>query len=175
MINVITHSRDDISSAIFDATHDAMTKAYNKRHYEDKIANFRNCSSLLVIYFDVNNLKLINDTLGHERGDYVIIRAAEYISEVSFDDSMCFRMGGDEFLLVTANRSYRDMISLINRLDADCPVILSAETDSVKCSVAYGYAYAKGNYEYEQLLAEAEENMYRKKFEIKQQLNMPER
>ncbi len=175
MINVINHSRKDISSAIFDATHDGMTKTFNKRHYENKVAGFRNCSSICVIYFDVNNLKLINDTLGHERGDYVIKRAAEYIFEVSFDDSMCFRMGGDEFLLVITNRSYRDILSLINRLDSDCPVILSADTDSIKCSVAYGYAYAKGNYSYDSILAEAEENMYRKKYEIKQQLNMPER
>ena len=84
-------------------------------------------------------------------------------------------MGGDEFLLVVTNHSYREIYALINRLDADCPVILSAETDSIKCSVAYGYAYAKASYSYDQLLAEAEENMYRKKYEIKQQLNMPER
>lgn len=175
LIDVIVHSRDDISTAIFDATHDGMTKTFNKRHYENKMPGFRNCSSILVIYFDVNNLKLINDTLGHERGDYVIKRAAEYISEISFSDSMCFRMGGDEFLLVAPNHSFKDMTSLVDRLEADCPVILSAETDSVKCSVAYGYAFAKGHYVYEDLLSEAEENMYRKKYEIKQQLNMPER
>ncbi|MDD6825762.1 MAG: diguanylate cyclase [Oscillospiraceae bacterium] len=175
MINVINSSRKNFSSAVFDATHDGMTKTYNKRHYENKVESFRSCSSICVIYFDVNNLKLINDTLGHERGDYVIKRAAEYIKEVSFEDSMCFRMGGDEFLLVVTNHSYREIYALINRLDADCPVILSAETDSIKCSVAYGYAYAKASYSYDQLLAEAEENMYRKKYEIKQQLNMPER
>ena len=84
-------------------------------------------------------------------------------------------MGGDEFLLVVTNHSYRDIYSLINRLDSDCPVILSAETDSIKCSMAYGYAYEKSNYSYEKLLGEAEENMYRKKYEIKQQLNMPDR
>jgi len=136
-------------------------------------------TSLLVIYFDVNNLKLMNDTLGHERGDYVIEQAAEYIKSLSGDENStefdCFRMGGDEFLLVVRNRSYREMIALVNRLDEDCPVIVSAETDSVKCSVAYGYAYAKENYVYDQLLAEAEDNMYRKKYEIKQQLNMPDR
>jgi len=175
MINVINNSRKDFSSAVFDATHDGMTKTFNKRHYENKIDSFRSCSSICVIYFDVNNLKLINDTLGHERGDYVIKRAAEYIKEVSFKDSMCFRMGGDEFLLVVTNHSYRDIYQLINRLDSDCPLILSAETDSVKCSIAYGYAYDKTNYSYEDLLAEAEENMYRKKYEIKQQLNMPDR
>ena len=41
--------------------------------------------------------------------------------------------------------------------------------------MAYGYAYEKSNYSYEKLLGEAEENMYRKKYEIKQQLNMPDR
>ena len=175
MINVINHSRANFSTAVFDATHDGMTKTYNKRHYENKVDSFRSCSSICVIYFDVNNLKLMNDTLGHERGDYVIKKAAEYIKEVSFDDSMCFRMGGDEFLLVVTNHSYRDIYSLINRLDSDCPVILSAETDSIKCSMAYGYAYEKSNYSYEKLLGEAEENMYRKKYEIKQQLNMPDK
>ena len=79
MINVINHSRANFSTAVFDATHDGMTKTYNKRHYENKVDSFRSCSSICVIYFDVNNLKLMNDTLGHERGDYVIKKAAEYI------------------------------------------------------------------------------------------------
>ena len=165
--------------AIFEATHDVMTGVFNKRHYENKVENYSHCSSLLVIYFDVNNLKLMNDTLGHERGDYVIEKAAEYIKSLSSEENEnefdCFRMGGDEFLLVVRNRSYREMIALVNRLDEDCPVIVSADTDSIKCSVAYGYAYAKESYVYEQLLAEAEDNMYRKKYEIKQQLNMPDR
>lgn len=175
MLNVIINSRESVTNAVFDATHDGMTKVYNKKHYEDKVDTFRGCSSICVIYFDVNNLKLINDTLGHERGDYVIMKAAEYIKEITLSDSMCFRMGGDEFLLVIPDHSYRDYYSIINKLDSECPVILSAETDSIKCSLAYGYAYDKTNYSYEKLLSEAEENMYRKKYEIKQQLNMPER
>ena len=179
MIESVGVSKDDVDKAIFEATHDVMTGVFNKRHYENKVENYSHCSSLLVIYFDVNNLKLMNDTLGHERGDYVIEKAAEYIKSLSSEENEnefdCFRMGGDEFLLVVRNRSYREMIALVNRLDEDCPVIVSAETDSVKCSVAYGYAYAKENYVYDQLLAEAEDNMYRKKYEIKQQLNMPDR
>jgi diguanylate cyclase (GGDEF)-like protein len=179
MVESVGVAKDDVDKAIYEATHDVMTGVFNKRHYENKIENYSHCSSLLVIYFDVNNLKLMNDTLGHERGDYVIEQAAEYIKSLSGDENStefdCFRMGGDEFLLVVRNRSYREMIALVNRLDEDCPVIVSAETDSVKCSVAYGYAYAKENYVYDQLLAEAEDNMYRKKYEIKQQLNMPDR
>ena len=179
MVESVGVSKDDVDKAIYEATHDVMTGVFNKRHYENKIENYSHCSSLLVIYFDVNNLKLMNDTLGHERGDYVIEQAAEYIKSLSDNDNDsefdCFRMGGDEFLLVIRNRSYREMIALVNRLDEDCPVIVSAETDSVKCSVAYGYAYAKESYVYEQLLAETEDNMYRKKYEIKQQLNMPDR
>ncbi len=177
MITVFNNSKTDIKNAIHDATHDGMTDAYNKRHYENRVTSFRNCSSLLVIYFDVNNLKLINDTLGHERGDYVIKRAAEYISSIAeiLPESMNFRMGGDEFLLVATNCTYRQMTAAVNRLDDECPMILSADSDSIKCSVAYGYAYEKGSYVYEDLLSEAEESMYRKKYEIKQQLNMPDR
>ena len=179
MIESVGVSKDDVDKAIYEATHDVMTGVFNKRHYENKVENYGHCSSLLVIYFDVNNLKLMNDTLGHERGDYVIEKAAEYIKSLSSEENEnefdCFRMGGDEFLLVVRNRSYREMTALVNRLDEDCPVIVSADTDSVKCSVAYGYAYAKESYVYDNLLAEAEDNMYRKKYEIKQQLNMPDR
>ncbi len=175
MISDINDSTENLSNAIYEATHDGMTQMFNKRHYNNVLSKFQKLSSICVIYFDVNNLKLMNDKLGHERGDYVIKKAAEYINELIGNSGMGFRMGGDEFLVVMSNCTFKEMDSIIEKIVNDSPIILSAESDSVKCALSYGYAYAKGDYSYEALLAEAEENMYKTKTELKIQLNMPDR
>ncbi len=168
----------NLNDAVYAATHDAMTEVYNKRFYEERIPDFcpANCPAICVIYFDVNNLKLINDTEGHERGDFVIKAAAKYIMSVIRDSKgLCFRMGGDEFLAVLTKGTYSDFFEVINKIESDSPYILSEAQDTVMCTLAYGYAYAKASYSFEELLSEAEENMYQKKFEIKKKLNLPSR
>ncbi len=176
MVADINSSTENLARAIYDATHDAMTQVFNKRHYNNMISVFKESSSLCVIYFDVNNLKLMNDTLGHEHGDYVIKKAAEYIQQFTGDSAFCFRMGGDEFLLVIMDyQSFNEINQMIEKLDTDSPYILSPEEDCVKCALSYGYDYAKGNFAFEKLLANAEDRMYAKKTELKKLLNMPDR
>lgn len=168
----------NLNDAVYAATHDAMTGVYNKRFYEERISDFcpANCPAICVIYFDVNNLKLINDTEGHERGDFVIKAAAGYISSVIKNSKgLCFRMGGDEFLAVITKGNYSDFLEIIDKIENDSPYTLSEAQDTVLCTLAYGYAYAKTTYSFEELLSEAEENMYQKKFEIKKKLNLPSR
>ena len=167
--------RKNLSQALYDANHDGMTRMLNKRFYHSMEEKFRGCSSICLIYFDVNNLKLMNDTLGHENGDYVIMAAADYIRPFVGADDYCFRMGGDEFLMVMTECTFRSIDKFIESLEKESPIILSKPTDSVKCALSYGYAYAKGEYNYDELLTEAEENMYAKKAELKKQLQMPER
>ena len=171
----INNSNENLSNAIYDATHDVLTKVYNKRYYSEMTPGFQNYSSICVLFFDVNNLKLMNDTEGHERGDYVIQQAAEYIRQFTSDTNMCFRTGGDEFVLIMPECSFREIDRLIDILDNDAPYILSAEEDTIKCALSYGYSYGKAPYIYQEIYNEAEENMYRKKKELKKLLNMPDR
>ncbi|MBQ1463689.1 MAG: diguanylate cyclase [Ruminococcus sp.] len=171
----INSGAENLSRAIFDANHDGMTGTLNKRCYHNMIENFRSCSSICVIYFDVNNLKLMNDTLGHESGDYVIKRAAEYIKELMSPKDYCFRMGGDEFLMVMTECTYREMDSVISRIESESPIILNRDSDPLKCALSYGCSYGKGSFDYDSLLTEAEEGMYEKKAELKMLLQMPER
>ncbi|MBR4626965.1 MAG: sensor domain-containing diguanylate cyclase [Ruminococcus sp.] len=164
-----------LSQALYDANHDGMTQHLNKRCYHSMEETFRSSEQLCVVYFDVNNLKLMNDTNGHESGDFVIKRAADYIRGFLGQGDYCFRMGGDEFLIVMTERSFRDLDSMMEKLSKDSPYILSRESDSIKCSLSYGCAFAKGEFSYDELLAEAEENMYRNKTELKKLLQMPDR
>ena len=166
---------EHLSQALYDANHDGMTQHLNKRCYHSMVEKFKSCKTIAAVYFDVNNLKLMNDTLGHEHGDYVIKQAAEYIRGLLGENDYCFRMGGDEFLIIMTECSYRYVDRVIDKLDKDSPYILSKEEDSVKCAISYGCAYASGEFVYEELLAEAEDNMYIKKTELKKLLKMPER
>ncbi len=166
---------ENLSKAVYAANHDSMTQVLNKGSYTAMEGKFRSCGSVCVIYFDVNNLKLMNDTLGHEKGDQVIRSAAEYIRGLMTPADYCFRMGGDEFLMVMTECSYRAIDALAERLEADSPYILNPEEDKIHCALSYGYAYAKGEYSYDALLTEAEENMYAKKNELKALMQMPDR
>jgi diguanylate cyclase (GGDEF)-like protein len=56
--------------------------------------------------FDVNNLKVINDSQGHEAGDAYLVRACRLICDV-FKHSPVYRMGGDEFVAVLTGEDYK--------------------------------------------------------------------
>ena len=66
--------------------------------------------------FDVNSLKLINDSLGHEAGDEYLIRSCHLICSV-FKHSPVYRMGGDEFVAVLSDEDYENRDSLMNKIN----------------------------------------------------------
>jgi diguanylate cyclase (GGDEF)-like protein len=79
---------------------DAMTGLYNRRAYSDHLDGLRDRSSLkdlVIIAFDVNGLKQVNDTLGHAAGDELITGAAKTILDTFMPYGKCYRTGGDEF------------------------------------------------------------------------------
>ena len=67
-----------------------------------------------IIIMDVNNLKLVNDTYGHEKGDIYLIRCCSLICKV-FRHSPVFRIGGDEFAVVLRGLDYRNRVALIEQ------------------------------------------------------------
>lgn len=98
---------------------DAMTGLGNKAAYEicrDKInEEIRGgCSAFSVVVMDVNNLKKINDTLGHEQGDVLLKRVTVCIKRV-FGKYPLFRVGGDEFCAVIKDK---DPMRFIDELQA---------------------------------------------------------
>ena len=90
-------------------------------------------------------------------------------------DFLHVQAGGDEFLLIMTGCTLGTIAELVEQLDANAPYILNRESDEVHCALSYGYAYAKGSYVYEELLSQAEQNMYTKKNELKELMQMPER
>ena len=83
------------------AERDGMTGLYNKMKYIRLLATEDNSNrKVAVIYWDVNGLKALNDTRGHECGDALIRVVAESVLLVTREPAMSFRIGGDEFVMI---------------------------------------------------------------------------
>ena len=80
---------------IYDSEHDHLTGLYNKGKYLSMIEDtYLNQDSIAIFNFDVNNLKVMNDTYGHEAGDKLLIKAANSIRKVTSNRVHGYRMGG---------------------------------------------------------------------------------
>ena len=148
---------------IYDKEHDSLTGLYNKGKYLEMIENvYPNLSSIAYFNFDVNNLKKINDTMGHEAGDRLIIKAADSIRKVTNNDVHGFRMGGDEFLLVACNVGEADADKIKLRWEEELARLNTLE-DDIECVIAAGIVWAEKPYDLTEISKKADELMYEDK------------
>lgn len=82
---------------------DALTGAYNRRYYEDRIRKVKSHAGVAMI--DLDDFKLYNDTLGHKVGDLVLRTVAEVIRSCIRKTDILIRYGGDEFILTWLSRT----------------------------------------------------------------------
>ena len=90
------------------ANTDFMTELKNRNSYETDRQNLdakKKWNGLTVAVIDVNNLKLVNDRLGHAVGDDCIVNAARVLQSVESQKVTAYRYGGDEFILLLENYS----------------------------------------------------------------------
>lgn len=76
---------------------DSLTHLYNRNCYEMDELELEKKTGILIVTFDLNDLKKCNDTLGHSEGDNYIKAAANMIETVFSEYGKCYRIGGDEF------------------------------------------------------------------------------
>lgn len=100
--------------------HDVMTGLRNKRGYEIEVLRVEEEHNINgvpygVVMIDMNSLKHINDTYGHERGNEAIISLSKLISEV-YKHSPVFRVGGDEFVVILEKSQLEKRDKLLEQL-----------------------------------------------------------
>ncbi len=153
--------------------HDVLTGLYNRYYFSEEIKRFsseRN-QPLSIIMSDINGLKIVNDTMGHEEGDKIIVRFAEVLKSKIRSNDVAARIGGDEFAVIMPNTDEAGAEKFIRRLlDAvDC----DNRQNEVYLSVSFGYATQKGQYKtLDDLLKKADLNMYSDKFSFNRKLHL---
>jgi len=119
-----------------------------------------------ILFFDVNGLKFYNDTMGHKAGDILLQKAAESIQLACVRNSRAFRIGGDEFVVIITDCMENEIDSFISRWQK-CLVEVNSREDGIICAAAVGSAYGTGTYSINDILKQADENMYVNKREMK--------
>jgi diguanylate cyclase (GGDEF)-like protein/PAS domain S-box-containing protein len=104
----VTELKRAQEQAAFLAYHDALTGAPNRAMFEDTLqlalARARRMGmSVVVLYLDLDNFKLVNDSLGHAAGDEVLRQMMERLRQAVRDTDFIGRQGGDEFLILLAD------------------------------------------------------------------------
>lgn len=102
----ITELKEKEKQISFMAYRDALTLLPNRAALEARLAKAiskakREGSVLAVLFIDLDNFKNINDTLGHDKGDEVLIQVAERINQTIRNEDTLSRLGGDEFILLS--------------------------------------------------------------------------
>ena len=115
-ITDLTSTREYADQMNRAANTDALTKACNKRAYDLKVKQLNEDRQPYgIVLIDINGLKAINDTYGHEKGDVGIKTVCRIICRV-FDCSEVYRIGGDEFIVILENDDYANRETLVREL-----------------------------------------------------------
>ena len=92
------------------AYHDSLTGLYNRANFEEYLSHAlsvakRNESMMAILFIDLDRFKVINDTLGHDIGDEVLMITAKRLKSTLRESDFISRWGGDEFVAILENLS----------------------------------------------------------------------
>ena len=162
------HRVDDLNKRVYV---DSLTSVRNKGAFDDYMKKLQDRIKSVgpfefaIAIFDCNDLKLINDKYGHEKGDMYLQASARHICRV-FKHSPVFRLGGDEFAVVLQNDDYRNREKLTAQFEKETEESCAREENKwEQVSVSMGLAdYDKESDDsVDDTVRRADKNMYENK------------
>ena len=180
--NLTSHLKSYISDLNDLAYADALTSLHNKGAFDICVSNMQTrlnseggYPEFAVCIFDCNDLKLVNDRNGHDKGDIYLKETAAIICDV-FGHSPVFRIGGDEFAAVLLDRDFMNREELLRQFDEECAGCRSANNESwKKIDVARGMAVfdPEEDSSVSDVVRRADRLMYENKWHIKNNRKEP--
>jgi len=142
-----------------ESTHDTLTGLYNRAFFDEELERLAHgrMFPISIVMADVNGLKTVNDTLGHEAGDELIRLAARTILRVFRSEDIVARIGGDEFAVLMPGTDEPIAKEAVARITS------SQEIVNGLASIAFGIATAYNKDQITEALKLSDEKMYRNK------------
>ncbi|MBC2721872.1 bifunctional diguanylate cyclase/phosphodiesterase [Desulfosporosinus sp.] len=163
----VSYKRNHMKELAHQAQHDALTGLPNRllfnEHLRQAIAQAkRKKGKLAVMFLDLDRFKLINDTMGHNLGDQLLIHVAERIRQTLREGDTVARQGGDEFLVLLPE--IRDELEAASVSERICgifaqPIILEGNEIYISASIGISLYPTDGN-DLEALVKQADTAMY---------------
>jgi len=149
---------------ILDASqHDFLTGLPNRRYFDEKIHELDQPEyyPLIISMIDIDGLKLINDAYDHFKGDETIVKVSQMLLEKFGDEAFVSRIGGDEFIIVSANA---DIIKFKQMRNEILEEISNVKIYNIPISLSIGIAVKTNEQEnITDIIVKAENDMYAKK------------
>lgn len=143
--------------------HDTVTGLYNRTFFEEEIHRLSSDRQIPIslIMIDVNGLKVVNDALGHQKGDELLQEVATILLQSCRAEDIIARWGGDEFVVLLPQTTGTAAQEICERIRKACS---ASNQGIIQPSVALGYATkTQSEQTIQQVLKQAEDAMYRNK------------
>ena len=124
-----------IQSSAFD-----VAGVHNKKALEKQLQQIQDEDDTLdtgIMMFDLNNLKIINDTYGHEEGDVFIQTFASFLTRILTENSYLARFGGDEFLIIQRNTTW----SQLEQMNIQLQTLIDEHNQTADHPLSYAVGY----------------------------------
>src|SRR2546423_1918407 len=141
----------------FLADHDPLTNLLNRRsfvqHLDTEVARSRRYTRpLALVVFDMDELKTVNDTMGHAAGDAALKRVADALRATIRSGDNAFRIGGDEFAVILPEANEGEALAAAERIAAE-----------LRLAASFGGAVSHKEWDASTLMREADDGMYKMK------------
>jgi diguanylate cyclase (GGDEF)-like protein len=150
--------------------HDTLTGLYTRKYALERLPSLLSEAKqinnrLVLMFIDIDNFKLINDTYGHAIGDRVLSDVANSLSRCVRKNDVVARIGGDEFLVLLPNiGNLEDSHQIAQSIISSVKILLPTSVDYSKLTVSIGMSvYPDDGSDISLLLGQADKAMYRVK------------
>jgi diguanylate cyclase (GGDEF)-like protein/PAS domain S-box-containing protein len=162
------HAEDRLK---YDAFHDALTALPNRALFMDRLEHAlemtkrRSDYMFAVLFLDLDRFKVVNDSLGHQSGDQLLIALVQRLETCIRGADTLARFGGDEFAIILEDvRSINDAKYVADRLQKQLALPFNIQKQEIFSSVSIGIAFSNNTYvSAQELLRDADIAMYRAK------------
>lgn len=167
----ITVRKDSEDRMLYNALHDKLTGLANRTLFMDRLEHAAARTKryedykFAVAFLDLDRFKIINDSLGHLAGDYLLTTVAQRLRDCIRVSDTCARLAGDEFaVLLEYTERELEVIKTVERLQERLRVPIQINGREVLINASIGIVFSTAHYEQpEDLLRDADTAMYRAK------------
>jgi diguanylate cyclase (GGDEF)-like protein/PAS domain S-box-containing protein len=167
----ITHRRRAEAQLYHAAYHDTLTELPNRSHFNEQlrraiaVVQHHPTRIFAVLFLDCDRFKVVNDSLGHKKGDELLVNVARRLQANLRPTDLIARLGGDEFaILVEDVRRETEVIELAERLQSSLRAPVRLGNTEVTTSVSIGITLSSIGYDDpEEILRDADIAMYKAK------------
>lgn len=149
----------------FLAQHDPLTRLFNRSRLEpaleSAIASAKTGNTGAVLYLDLDNFKIINDTLGHDTGDTLLVKVAAVLKSVTRPNDVLVRFGGDEFVLILPDCQQELALQIAESIVSQVEdIVFTAEGRTFRVGASVGLADIDGSLAASEVMGNADAACY---------------